>query len=172
MRLESREQAVPSAAMTTSVKPCSVEYLRLCMILSHARARRCRATFSCYVSARRFFLFVSVRNPPARQVVGRKVHRDPIPLQNPNVILAHLAADVRQHLVPVLELHAEGRVGKHFADRPHHLYRVASHARCRSPSPVGERGTSQANDMRIHGFVARRGGTALDVRRVTTASLD
>src|SRR5713226_6867929 len=84
-------------------------------------------------------LFVSVGYPPSREVIRREVHRDSIPLQNPDVILAHLPADVRQHLVPVLELLAEGRVRKHFADRTHHLYRVASHARCRSPSPVVER---------------------------------
>src|SRR6266404_2214781 len=94
----------------------------------------------CYVSARRLFLFVPVGNPPTRQVVRRQINRHSIALQDPNVILAHLAADVRQHLVPILELHAEGRVGKHLADRTHHLYRVASHARCRSPSPVVERG--------------------------------
>src|SRR5260370_884071 len=56
-------------------------------------------------------LFVPVSNPPARQVVGRQVHRDPVPLQDADVVLAHLAAHVRQHLVPVFELHAERRVG-------------------------------------------------------------
>src|SRR6266849_4251027 len=109
----------------------------------HIPSRLC-STLTCYVLVLCLcvtpFLFVSVGNPPSREVIRREVDRDSIPLQDPDVVLAHLPADVRQHLVPVLELHAEGRVRKHFADRTHHLYRVASHARCRSPSPVVERG--------------------------------
>src|SRR5436190_438344 len=116
-------------------------------------------------------LFVSVGNPAPSKVVRRQVDGDPIPLQDSDVVLTHLPTDIRQHFVSVLELHPESRIGEHLGDRPHHLYRVASHARCRSPSPVIARGWSQTNAVGIHGVVARRRGAPLDVRRVTTGAL-
>src|SRR5215468_5317270 len=39
---------------------------------------------------------VAVDDPPAAQVVGRKLHNDPVLGQDPNVVLAHLATDVCQ----------------------------------------------------------------------------
>src|SRR6266508_6645990 len=76
---------------------------------SRGRERSRPLTFSRDAFPRRLSvtsLFVAVSNPPTRQVVWREIYSDPVALQDPDVILAHLAADVRQHLVPVLELHA------------------------------------------------------------------
>src|SRR5205814_5113020 len=79
----------------------------------------------------------------------------PVTLQYSDVILAHLPADVRQHFVAVLELHAEGRVGKNLGDGAHHLYRVARHvplasssyARAAWGSIVSSRGGSRPRSM-------------------------
>ena len=72
-------------------------------------------------------LLIAVRNPASGKVVGREVNRHPISLQDADVVLAHLAAHVGQHLVPVLELHAERRVGEDLRDGPHHLDGVTGH---------------------------------------------
>src|SRR3954464_8350623 len=61
-------------------------------------------------------LLVAVDDPAARQVVGRQLHDDLVLGEDPDVVLTHLAADVRQDLVPVLELHPEHRIGQGFDD--------------------------------------------------------
>src|SRR5690606_3730262 len=76
-------------------------------------------TVSCPTSTRvdgGCWLLVAVDDPPAGQVVGRKLHHDPILGQDADVVLPHLAADVGQHPVAVGELDPEHRVRK----RLHH----------------------------------------------------
>src|SRR2546430_1285106 len=100
-------------------------------------------------------MLVAVGKPPSHRGASGKTHRHSISLQDPDVVLAHLPADVGQHLVPVLELHAEGRVGKHLGDRAHHLYRVARHvpvasssyARAACGSIVSSRGGSRPRSI-------------------------
>src|SRR5947207_6891534 len=70
---------------------------------------------------------MAVGNPPSLYILRYSIHRDPVPLQDSDVILAHLPAHVGEHLVAVLELHAEGSVGQHLAHGAHHLYGVAGH---------------------------------------------
>src|SRR5947207_15500732 len=70
---------------------------------------------------------MAVGNPPSLYILRYSIHRDPVPLQDSNVILAHLPAHVGEHLVAILELHAEGSVGQYLAYGAHHLYGVAGH---------------------------------------------
>src|SRR5579871_1060427 len=63
-----------------------------------------------YDSQTKLKLFVPVYNPAARQVVRRKLDGHLIAGQNADEVLAHFAGDVRQHLVLVLQLHAEHRI--------------------------------------------------------------
>ena len=64
------------------------------------------------------FLFVAVDDAPASEIVGRQLHRDLVPGQNLDEVHPHLARDVGEHLVSVLQLDAEHRVGKGLDDRP------------------------------------------------------
>ena len=66
---------------------------------------------------------VSVRNPPARQVVGGQLHEHAVPCQDADEVLPHLAGHVRQHLVLVLEFDAEHRVRQRLEHNARHLYR-------------------------------------------------
>src|SRR5215204_6861198 len=57
-------------------------------------------------------------NPPARKIVGREFHRHAVTRQHADVVLAHLAAQVAEHGVLVLQLDGEHRVRQrvdHFA---------------------------------------------------------
>src|SRR5918997_4666630 len=83
---------------------------------------------------------VAVDDPAARQVVGRELDHDLVLGEDPDVVLAHLPADVRQDLVPVLELHPEHRVGQGLDDPPldldgavllRHVLRILLDVRCR-----------------------------------------
>src|SRR5262245_50327245 len=56
---------------------------------------------------RRAPLLQTVHNAAARQVVGRQLHQHPVPGQDADEVLAHLARDVGEDLVLVLELDAE-----------------------------------------------------------------
>src|SRR5690606_19668631 len=58
------------------------------------------------------WLLVPVDDPPAGQVVRRKLHHDPVLGQDADVVLPHLAADVSQHAMAVGELDPEHRVRK------------------------------------------------------------
>src|SRR3712207_9542471 len=58
------------------------------------------------------------------QVVGAQLHLHPIARQYPDVVHPHLARDVRQHVVPVLELYPELRVGQRLGDGAFNLYDV------------------------------------------------
>src|SRR5262245_12670261 len=50
------------------------------------------------------WLLVPVDDPTAGEVVRRELHHDPVLGEDPDVVLAHLAADVGENLVPVAEL--------------------------------------------------------------------
>src|SRR5215471_17578013 len=62
-------------------------------------------------------LLVPVDNPPTTQVVGAELHDDPVIGQNPDVVHPHLAADVGQDFVPVVQLHPEERIGERLYNR-------------------------------------------------------
>src|SRR6476661_5459180 len=72
-------------------------------------------------SARGGVSLVPVDDATTGQVVGRELHDDPVLRKDPDVVLAHLAADVREHLVAVAQLDSEHRVGKGFHDGALHL---------------------------------------------------
>jgi len=61
-------------------------------------------------------LLVAVDDAPAAEVVGTELHHHAVLREDPDVVLAHLAADVGENLVPVAQLHAEHRVGKGLHD--------------------------------------------------------
>src|SRR5213083_3111330 len=103
-------------------------------------------------------LLVSVGDSPTREVVGREIDGDAIPLQDPNVVLPHLAAHVGQDFVSIFEFYAERRVGQDFGDGPHHLDGVTSHGDSRSYAPW------------IHGGIARQLHAARDVECMPAAS--
>src|ERR1700693_929698 len=65
--------------------------------------------------------FETIDDSPARQVVRRQFPLHPVARQDANKVLPHLARDMRQHLVLVLELHPEHRVGERLDDRGHHF---------------------------------------------------
>src|SRR3954454_16906492 len=56
------------------------------------------------------WLLVAVDDPTPREVVRRELHHDPVLGEDPDVVLAHLAADVGQDLVTVAQLDPEHRV--------------------------------------------------------------
>src|SRR3954449_1971593 len=61
-------------------------------------------------------LLVAVDDATARQVVGRELHDHAVLGQDADVVLAHLAADVGEHPVSVLQLDPEHRVGQRLHD--------------------------------------------------------
>lgn len=61
-------------------------------------------------------LFVSVGDSAPGEVVRRQLTLHSVAFQHADVVLAHLARQVGQHLVPVFELNAKRRVGKHLTD--------------------------------------------------------
>ena len=66
-------------------------------------------------------LLVSVNDAAASQVVGGKLHHHAVVRQDPDVVLPHLAADVGEYLVAVLQLNAEHRIGQGFDNAALHL---------------------------------------------------
>src|SRR3712207_4205114 len=59
---------------------------------------------------------VPVDDATAGQVVGRELHDHAVLGQDADVVLAHLAADVGEHPVPVLQLDPEHRIGQRLDD--------------------------------------------------------
>src|SRR5687768_13138596 len=57
---------------------------------------------------------VAVDDAPTGEVVGRELHDHAVLRKDADVVLPHLAADVCQDPVAVLELHPEHRVGQRF----------------------------------------------------------
>src|SRR5215204_5701864 len=58
------------------------------------------------------------------QVVGAQLHLHPVARQYPDVVHPHLARDVREHVVPALELYPKLRVGQCLGDGAFNLYDV------------------------------------------------
>src|SRR4051812_15097444 len=83
-------------------------------------------------------LLQAVRDPTARQVVGRKLHSDAVAGQDPDEVHPKLSGDMRQHAVPVLQLNSEHRVRQWFDNRAFHLDRISfRHGRCWVPFSHG-----------------------------------
>src|SRR3954449_8545587 len=61
-------------------------------------------------------LLVAVDDATAGQVVGRELHDHAVLGQDADVVLPHLAADVGEHPVPVLQLDPEHRIGQRLDD--------------------------------------------------------
>src|SRR3954452_1288967 len=61
-------------------------------------------------------LLVAVDDSTAGQVVGRELHDHAVLGQDADVVLPHLAADVGEHPVPVLQLDPEHRIGQRLHD--------------------------------------------------------
>src|SRR4051812_6239242 len=88
-------------------------------------------------------LLVPVDDATAGQVVGRELHDHAVLGQDADVVLTHLAADVGEHPVPVLQLDPEHRVGQGLDDATLDLdgpvlLRHARHGlltRCLAPTP-------------------------------------
>jgi hypothetical protein len=69
-------------------------------------------------------LFIAVSYPTAIEVVGRKLNEHAVARKNADKVFAHLAGDVRQHLMLViLQLNAKHRIRQGLKDLRHHLYR-------------------------------------------------
>src|SRR5712692_2140388 len=66
-------------------------------------------------------LLVAVHDAAARQIVRRKLHGYFVSRENTNKIFAHLAGNMRQHLMLVFQLHAKHGVGQRLDDRGHHF---------------------------------------------------
>src|ERR671921_2664953 len=65
-----------------------------------------------------------VSDPSPAQVVGAQLHLHPVARQYPDVVHPHLARDVREHVVPALELYPKLRVGQCLGDGAFNLYDV------------------------------------------------
>src|ERR1700682_5937985 len=63
----------------------------------------------------------AIDNAPAREIVGRELHLHAIARQDADEVLAHLARDVRQYAMLILQLHAKHGVGQRLDNRGHHL---------------------------------------------------
>src|SRR6185437_1023692 len=70
----------------------------------------------CRPRGQRTGLLVAVDDAPAGQVVRRELHHDPVLGEDPDVVLAHLAADVGENPVSVGQFDPEHRVGKRLDD--------------------------------------------------------
>src|SRR6476469_1984035 len=71
-------------------------------------------TVSPFCSSR--LLLVAVDDATPREVVRRELHHHAVLVEDPDVVLAHLAADVGQDLVTVAQLDPEHRVRESFDD--------------------------------------------------------
>src|SRR6266851_5044819 len=81
---------------------------------------RCAPCLLCgSLKAAATVLLVAVDDAAARQIVGRKFHRYFVSRQDPNKIFAHLAGNVRQHLMLVFQLHAKHGIGQRLDHRSH-----------------------------------------------------
>src|SRR5437879_2958660 len=64
---------------------------------------------------------IPVDDSPTRQIVGRELDGHLIARKNANKIFAHLARNMRQHLVLIVQLHPKHRVRQRLDHRGHHL---------------------------------------------------
>lgn len=59
-------------------------------------------------------LFQTLDNPSLGQVVGTHVHCDPVPREESDIVHPHLARNVGEHFMPVIETDFEGCAGEAF----------------------------------------------------------
>src|SRR5258705_13227412 len=94
--------------------------------LSHIFLTEARTFISstlCLLLCSKPLSLVAVSNSPAVQVVRRQFHQHPISGKNPDEMLAHLARNVRQHLMlSVFQLNPKHSVRQGLNDRRHNLY--------------------------------------------------
>src|ERR1700680_2231519 len=64
---------------------------------------------------------IPIDDPATRQIVGRELDCHLIACKNAYKILSHLARNMRQHLVLVVQLHPEHRVRQRLDHRGHHF---------------------------------------------------
>jgi hypothetical protein len=84
----------------------------------------------CFSSA----LLESIRDSASGEVVGRKLHSDPVARQDADEVHSQLARYVRQDAVAVLELDSEHRVGQWLQHSSFDLNRILlSHVLCVVP---------------------------------------
>ena len=57
-------------------------------------------------------LLVAVNDPATREVIGRKLHDYAVVRKDSDVVHPHLAADMCEHLVPVIKFNPEHRIGQ------------------------------------------------------------
>src|SRR5689334_21569852 len=69
------------------------------------------------------YLFRAKDDATAREIVGSQFDSHFIAGQDTDVVHPHLAGDVPQHYMAVLELHPECRIRQGLHDLPLHLYR-------------------------------------------------
>jgi hypothetical protein len=63
-----------------------------------------------------------VGNTTLGQIIGRKFNGDFIASQDPDVVLAHLAGNMRSDNVSILQFDSEHGIRERFGDRPFHFY--------------------------------------------------
>src|SRR4029078_449102 len=105
------------------------------------------------------YLLQSVRDPAARQVVGRELHAHAVAGQDPDEVHPELSGNMRQHSVPVLQLDSEHRVVQRLDDRAFNLDRISlCHGRCWVPfshgMPARAGRHTKAQDIRNDAFTA------------------
>src|ERR1700730_12950616 len=66
-------------------------------------------------------LLIAVDDAAARQIVRRKLHGYFVSRENTNKIFAHLAGNVRQHLMLILQLHSKHGVRQRLNHRGHNF---------------------------------------------------
>src|SRR5262245_56988265 len=73
---------------------------------------------------RRSPLFEPVRDPAPGQIVGGQFYLHPVAGQDPDEVHPHLAGDMGQHPVAILQLHPEHRIGQGLDHRALDLDRI------------------------------------------------
>src|SRR4249919_3041800 len=66
-------------------------------------------------------LLESERDAAAGEIVGRELHLDSIPREDPDVVLPHLPGDLGEHVVPRVELHPKHGARERFDHLSFHL---------------------------------------------------
>ena len=84
----------------------------------HVTLSSCRAITLVVV------LLVAIHDPPPGQVVWGKFHHDPVVREDADVVHTHLAADVSQNLMTVVEFDSEHGIRKGLGDRALELDRT------------------------------------------------
>src|SRR3954447_1536468 len=104
----------------------TVPWRRMTLQLSH-RVLTDALTFTGFLD---LLLLQAVGDPTPREVVGRQLHADPVPGQDPDEVHPELAADVRKDAMAVLQLDCEHRVRQWLDDGAFDLDRVLLRQPC------------------------------------------